>query len=71
MRLVIRSLVLVTIGWKMLPDYYVYVYDTVRDQNRWVHKKYVEQYPKLYKILTFHGKALYSEIAPQGFLVTT
>lgn len=55
----------------MLPDYYVYVYDTVRDQNRWVHKKYVEQYPKLYKILTFHGKALYSEIAPQGFLVTT
>ena len=64
MRLVIRSLVLVTIGWKMLPDYYVYVYDVVRDENRWVHKKYVEKYPKLYVIIEYKGKPMKREFLP-------
>ena len=64
MRLVIRSLVLVTIGWKMLPDYYVYVYDVVRDENRWVNRIYVEKYPQLYSAVAYHGKSLKSEILP-------
>ena len=28
----------------MLPECYIYVYDTVRDENRWVNKSYVEYY---------------------------
>lgn len=46
----------------MLPEYYIYVYDVVRDENRWVHKKYVEKYPQLYSTLTYHGKSLKSDI---------
>lgn len=65
MRLVIRSLVLVTIEWKMLPDYYVYVYDVVRDENRWVNRIYVEKYPQLYSAVAYHGQSLKSEILPR------
>ena len=49
----------------MLPDYYVYVYDVVRDENRWVNKTYVERYPKLYSAVNYHGQSLKSEILPR------
>ena len=49
----------------MLPDYYVYVYDVVRDENRWVNRIYVEKYPKLYSAVAYHGQSLKSEILPR------
>lgn len=49
----------------MLPKYYVYVYDVMRDENRWVHKNYVEKYPKLYSPVIYHGQSLKSEILPR------
>lgn len=48
----------------MLPECYIYVYDTVRDENRWVNKAYVERYPKLYSPTLYKGQALKSEIWP-------
>lgn len=48
----------------MLPNYYVYVYDVVRDENRWVSRIYVEKYPQLYSTVTYYGKSLKSEILP-------
>jgi hypothetical protein len=62
MRLVIRSLVLVTTGCKMVPTKnYVYVYDKVNDKYLWVRETYVKYYPQLYQPAIFHGKSLVSE----------
>lgn len=52
----------------MLPECYIYVYDTVRDENRWVNKSYVERYPQIYRPTIFHGKRLTAEIQPRGIL---
>jgi hypothetical protein len=46
----------------MLPECYIYVYDNTRDENRWVNKKYVEKYPKLYTPVQYHGVILQSQI---------
>lgn len=41
---------------------YIFVYDIVQCRNRWVNKKYVEKYTKLYTPIQYHGVILQSQI---------
>jgi hypothetical protein len=48
----------------MLPECYIYVYDIVRDEKRWINKSYADKYPNLYSPITYHGITLESELLP-------